>query len=214
MAIITWRQTSACCCCRILNKRHQCHFKLIREHLYQKSEPKFANHSKCGNLHHQFQWGTPTMGHLSAPRTYGPFCRHVCCRQISICSCLSVLFCSPLLSPASQLFDGLGTFFRLSCREKRCGGLLSKRRQYQKIPIDLNLDYMFHLTGRSKRSMLENLIEGDFKVALPNDPQNNPETLINILNNVFGKCFPLYVHVHYSKTVFHMFDVKFPTAAF
>lgn len=62
--------------------------------------------------------------------------------------------------------------------------------------------------------MLENLIEGDFKVALPSDPQNNPETLINILNNVFGKCFFLYIPVHYSKTVIHMFDVKFPTAAF
>lgn len=91
---------------------------------------------------------------------------------------------------------------------------MSKRRQYQKISLDLNLDYVFHLTGRSKRSMLENLIEGDFKLALPSDPQNNPETLINILSNVFGKCFPLYIPVHYSKTVSHMFDVKFPTAAF
>lgn len=41
--------------------------------------------------------------------------------------------------------------------------------------------------------MLENLIEGDFKVAFPSDPQNNPESLINILNNVFGKCFFFFI---------------------
>lgn len=46
--------------------------------------------------------------------------------------------------------------------------------------------------------MLESLIEGDFKVALPNDPQTNPETLINILNNVFGKWL---IPIHYSKNL-------------
>lgn len=59
--------------------------------------------------------------------------------------------------------------------------------------------------------MLESLIEGDFKVALPNDPQTNPETLINILNNVFGKWL---IPVHHSKDMFHVFDVKFPTFMF
>lgn len=37
--------------------------------------------------------------------------------------------------------------------------------------------------------MLEGLIDGDFKLALLNDPRSNPETLINILNNVLGKLF-------------------------
>lgn len=37
--------------------------------------------------------------------------------------------------------------------------------------------------------MLEGLIAGDFNLALPNDPGSNPETLINILNNVLGKLF-------------------------
>lgn len=45
------------------------------------------------------------------------------------------------------------------------------------------------LIDRHKRSMLEGLIDGDFKLALPNDPQSNPETLINILNNVLGEFF-------------------------
>lgn len=43
------------------------------------------------------------------------------------------------------------------------------------------------LIDRHKRSMLEGLIDGDFKLAFPNDPQSNPETLINILNNVLGE---------------------------
>lgn len=40
--------------------------------------------------------------------------------------------------------------------------------------------------------MLEGLIDGNLKLALPADPQSNPETLINILDNVLGK---LYIYI-------------------
>lgn len=46
-----------------------------------------------------------------------------------------------------------------------------------------------HLVDRHKPSVWEGLIEGDFKLALLNDPQSNPETLINNLKNVLGKLF-------------------------
>lgn len=88
----------------------------------------------------------------------------------------------------------------LSCCEYRV------RWQHNIRAVDLNLADMFcppsHLTDRSKRSMLENLIDGDFSLALPNDPQNNPEKLINILNDVFGKWFYLQIPIYYSKIWF------------
>lgn len=57
--------------------------------------------------------------------------------------------------------------------------------------------------------MLEGLIDGDFRLALPNDPQSNPETLINILNNVLGEFFFKQIPIYCRKNMIYMFEMKF-----
>lgn len=136
VAVLNRRQTFACCCCRrrhILHKRHQRHFRLIREHLSQMSERSLRGILNVGTCKHPFQRGTTTIRHLSPTVMSGPFCCHLRCRQISVCSCLSVLFSAQLLSPAYQLFHCLGTCFKLSCLEKRWGGRVLTKRIRQDI---------------------------------------------------------------------------------
>lgn len=52
----------------------------------------------------------------------------------------------------------------------------------------------FYVTGRSNPVTLGDLIQGDFKFALPKDPESNPAALIEILNNVLGKFFRFSPH--------------------